>query len=544
MRLKWSIILSGVAMVCALCWPAEARTVEKQMRTILLTSPRPRQGPNKFKMMQRLQEENGLSDRQIGDILEDFIRNGIQEDEDRVGLLAENAISMIVRYPTGDTKDLLESLIIDKDPAMSGAIRSYMRMNDHKVSGVIKKVLNQSDKYNYLERFKVYDVLESAYDEAREKNDRDKQRRIIETVSGIIENETDISNFTYMDEFLVAWKAGYETSDMRRKLLWRHSRKDDHKLTSAKLEEYIDRELEEMKHAKLEKTPPAGTGKDDQKPTTVENDKKIDIEPEDMTPEKLKRISVGDVELELAYVKAGRFKMGSERKYEPVHTLSPLGKRKPYADERPVHTVRITKPFWMGRYEVTRAQYEELMDETPSKFDGDSNPVRKVTWNNAMDFCKKLTEREHKAGRLPAGCEYRLPTEAEWEYAARGGHKNSRDYQYAGSDDIDNVAWYYKNSEGKTHAAGRLDPNELGLYDMSGNVKEWCIDWYDDEYYERAKVVQDPVNNAKTKYRVTRGGSCASYAKGCHVADRHHSKPTSDGVYLGFRIVLAPSLDE
>ena len=234
--------------------------------------------------------------------------------------------------------------------------------------------------------------------------------------------------------------------------------------------------------------------------------------------------TVPELEMEFVYVPAGSFRMGSDDG-DP--------------DEKPVHAVRISHGFWLGKYEVTQEEYEKLMGKNPSRFKGVRNPVECVSWNDAVAFCKKLTERERAAGRLPAGYVYRLPTEAEWEYAARGGPK-SKGCKYSGSDDLDAVGWYDGNSGRKTHPVGQKQPNELGLYDMSGNVWEWCLDWYDSGYYRKSPGT-DPVNTAGASSRVSRGGSWYNSAGYCRAAIRDRVRPDSADSLLGFRVCLAPS---
>ncbi|MDR0414511.1 MAG: formylglycine-generating enzyme family protein [Prevotellaceae bacterium] len=172
------------------------------------------------------------------------------------------------------------------------------------------------------------------------------------------------------------------------------------------------------------------------------------------------------------------------------------------------------KGFYIGKYEVTQAQYQAIMGANPSYFKGDNRPVEMVSWNDAQKFIKKLNTRTGKS--------YRLPTEAEWEYAAREGTKKSS-YRYSGSDDIDEVAWYgdYNNSSG-THPVGQKIPNALGIYDMSGNVWEWCQDCYDNSCSDR----------------VYRGGSWYTYAVYCRVAYRLSYAPGGSYGYLGFRLAL------
>ncbi len=233
--------------------------------------------------------------------------------------------------------------------------------------------------------------------------------------------------------------------------------------------------------------------------------------------------TVPELGLELVYVAPGSFQMGSEGGL---------------SDENPVHAVSISRGFWLGKYEVTQAEYEAVVGTNPSNFKGARNPVEQVSWNEATAFCTKLTTRERASGRLPSGYEYRLPTEAEWEYAARGGAA-SKGYTYAGSDNVDEVAWYGSKSGNATHPVGKLKPNELGLYDMSGNVWEWCLDWYDSGYYGRSPNV-DPANTQAATYRVFRGGSWFFVARYVRSAYRAGFGPGCAIISLGFRACLAP----
>jgi hypothetical protein len=175
--------------------------------------------------------------------------------------------------------------------------------------------------------------------------------------------------------------------------------------------------------------------------------------------------------------------------------------------------ILAVKGFYIGKYEVTQAQYQAIMGSNPSNFKGSNHPVEMVSWNDAQEFITKLNAR--------TGRNYRLPTEAEWEYAAREGTKRSS-YKYSGSDGIGAVAWYADNSGGQTHPVGQKIPNALGIYDMSGNVWEWCQDCYD----------------SSCSLRVFRGGSWGSSAQRCRVAYRSSNSPGDRGNGLGFRVVL------
>ncbi len=209
------------------------------------------------------------------------------------------------------------------------------------------------------------------------------------------------------------------------------------------------------------------------------------------------------------------------------------------SNELPTHQVTLSS-FIIGKYEVTQAEYQAVMGTNPSQFSGSDKPVEQVTWNNAVEYCNARSIQE---GLIPCyntstwACDfsangYRLLTEAEWEYAARGA-TNNPDYLYAGSNDIASVAWYSGNSGNITHAVGSKAPNSLGIYDMSGNVWEWCNDWYG-SYSSSAQ--SDPVGPATGSYRVIRGGSWYISAPSCRVAYRYLYSPTFSYYFIGFRL--------
>jgi formylglycine-generating enzyme required for sulfatase activity len=168
------------------------------------------------------------------------------------------------------------------------------------------------------------------------------------------------------------------------------------------------------------------------------------------------------------------------------------------------------------------------MGSNPSWFKGDNLPVEDVSWDYVQEFIKKLNAKTGKT--------YRLPTEAEWEYAARGGNK-SKGYKYSGSDKIEDVAWYAGNPGYKTHPVGTKKPNELGIYDMSGNVSEWCQDWLGSYSIFPQKNPQGPSSGT---YRVIRGGSWCDYEYYCRSANREQDRPVEWSYNLGFRLVLCP----
>ena len=213
----------------------------------------------------------------------------------------------------------------------------------------------------------------------------------------------------------------------------------------------------------------------------------------------------GGVKLDLVLIRPGKFLMGSENGV---------------SDEKPVHEVTISRSFYLGKYEVTQAQWEAVMGSNPSHFKGATLPVECVSWED----CQKFIEKINSTG---VGT-FRLPTEAEWEYACRAGTTGD----YAGN--LDEMAWYTSNGDSKTHPVGTKKANPWGLYDMHGNVWEWCQDWYDSYRQDRQT---DPKGAAGGSGRVLRGGSWSNNARGCRSASRDWHSPSSRGYDLGFRLV-------
>jgi len=198
----------------------------------------------------------------------------------------------------------------------------------------------------------------------------------------------------------------------------------------------------------------------------------------------------------------------------------------------PAHQVTLTSGYYIGKYEITQAQWKAVMGSNPSHFRGDNLPVEYVHWDDVQKFLAKLNEL--------TGKKYRLPTEAEWEFACRGG-KHSAHYKYSGSNNIYDVAWcgaYSGGNSGETtHPVGTRQPNELGIYDMSGNVWEWCQDWYG-AYTEEPQT--DPQGPATGINRVARGGGWYTVAEYCHVSNRFIGDPDFRDNSLGFRVALSP----
>ena len=222
------------------------------------------------------------------------------------------------------------------------------------------------------------------------------------------------------------------------------------------------------------------------------------------------------ISIEMVKVEAGTFMMGATPEME-----------NPFDNEKPTHQVTLTNDYYIGKYEVTQALWQAVMGKKPSRFKGDNLPVVSVSWNDCQKFISKLNRK--------TGKKFRLPTEAEWEYAARGG-KKSRCYQYSGSNNISDVAWYYNNSCSKTYIAGSKQANELGIYDMSGNVKEWCQDWFG-SYSSSSQV--NPTGANSGSYCVGRGGSWNCVAGSCNPSTRFSFAPDDRYDDLGLRLVLS-----
>ncbi len=261
---------------------------------------------------------------------------------------------------------------------------------------------------------------------------------------------------------------------------------------------------------------------------------------------------------EMVLIPAGKFQMGSE---------------KGYGDNKP-HQVTITKSFYMGKYEVTQAEYEKYCSYTGSDFpsssygDGDNYPAYYVCWYDALVYCNKRSVAEgltpcysisgntdpSKWGTVPTltdstwnavVCDwnangYRLPTEAEWEYAARAGDNTVDSLTYSGTSDenkLGEYAWHYDISSSKTHEVGTKKANAFGLYDMSGNVMEWCWNWHTSRYDAETEGGSDPTGTSAGSRRVYRGGGWSDYSNYCAVSYRFNNSPGSRGYYIGFRVV-------
>ena len=249
-----------------------------------------------------------------------------------------------------------------------------------------------------------------------------------------------------------------------------------------------------------------------EKPQTVKDTPEHEVKDADW------QFEIGGSKLEMVLVEGGSFDMGADGRAEFTHE-----------DEKPVHRVQLDS-YYIGRYEVTNALWKAVMGAEAgikTKSEEDRLPVQRRTRTEIKAFCDKLGELTGKS--------FRLPTEAEWEYAARGGNK-SKGYKYSGSNKVDDVAWYEDNSSKNTHAVKTKQPNELGIYDMSGNVWEWCNDWYG-SYNSNAQT--NPTGPASGSYRVDRGGSWFDYAMDGRVSYRSaYSAPDEGFSNSGLRLAL------
>ena len=234
------------------------------------------------------------------------------------------------------------------------------------------------------------------------------------------------------------------------------------------------------------------------------------------TAQSNRTFTVNGVSFTMVRVQGGTFQMGSND-------------GDAFNDEKPIHSVTLSS-YYIGQTEVTQALWTAVMGSNPSCFKGENLPVERVSWDDCQSFITKLNQL--------TGEHFRLPTEAEWEFAAKGG-RQGRGFEYSGNSNIDNVAWYHYNSGSLTHPVATKQPNELGIYDMSGNVKEWCQDW--DGMYSSSSQT-NPTGPASGSYRVIRGGGWGNFAKYCRSAYRSDGHaPDYRDCYLGLRLVLSES---
>lgn len=237
--------------------------------------------------------------------------------------------------------------------------------------------------------------------------------------------------------------------------------------------------------------------------------------------------AVGLAPPDLVWISPGTFTMGS-----PSNELDRA------ANEGPQTVVTLTRGLFLGKHLITQGEYLAVVGNNPSSFPGQTNrPVETVSWLDASNYCAKRTQRDLAAGRIPSGSFYRLPTEAEWEYACRAG--TTTRFYYGDDPQYTNLtsnAWYASNSGNTTHPVGQKLPNPAGLFDMAGNVWEWCQDWYAPTY--PGGQVIDPLGPSTGSSRVLRGGSWFSFAWDCRSAARNFTDPALGFSVIGFRVVL------
>jgi formylglycine-generating enzyme required for sulfatase activity len=228
-------------------------------------------------------------------------------------------------------------------------------------------------------------------------------------------------------------------------------------------------------------------------------------------PKKAVTLDLGNgAKMELVLIRPGSFMMGGEQ-------------------HGPIHKVNITKPFYIGKYEVTQKQWETVMGNNPSNFKGPQNPVENVSWEDCQAFLKKIEEKF-----ASTGAKFSLPTEAQWEYACRAG--STTKYSFGDAEaSLGDYAWYAGNAGSKTHPVGEKKPNAWGLYDMHGNVWEWCADWYEQGYYSQS-LPDDPTGPSSGSDRVCRGGGWGTRASYCPSAIRFRSPPALRLDLFGFRV--------
>ena len=253
-------------------------------------------------------------------------------------------------------------------------------------------------------------------------------------------------------------------------------------------------------------------------------------------------LTFNEIDLEMIQCPKGRFMMGSPN--------DELGRN----NDEEAHIVTLTKPFYIGKYEITQSQYEKIIGKNPSKFEGNNKPVDSITYDEAIEFCYRLNAKYLHS--LPKGYRFDLPTEAQWEYACRAGNgsalNSGKEIMTVDGNcpNLDETAWYGMNSGYTTHEVGKKKPNAWGIYDMHGNVSEWCRDWFDpylyntdpfDDVSSRKRLLSQAIQRKEINLsRVYRGGCWSDIARNCRSARRFSNSPSYMYNFLGFRVALVP----
>ncbi len=241
---------------------------------------------------------------------------------------------------------------------------------------------------------------------------------------------------------------------------------------------------------------------------------------------------IKEINLEMVKCPAGSFMMGSSKEVKKdSNHLFAFGF---YYSEKP-HLISVSKPFYIGKYELTQYQYESIIGNNPSEFRNINNPVERVNWNEAKEYCTKLNQKY--SNLIPNGYRFDLPTEAQWEYACRAG--TNTNFNNGTDNKIDEVAWYWGNSQGGLYFSrpvGQKKPNAWGIYDMHGNIAEWCNDWYS-EYSDNGLI---PLGETYIHYRVLRGGNSQNNLINCSSTSRDYYSPDNCSPQIGFCVALVP----
>ncbi len=367
------------------------------------------------------------------------------------------------------------------------------------------------------------------------KDGRKGDRQIVEDLSDMIGQRKE-PYYNYIENCFMIFSERGESIPHKSEGLYLYKEKQfNEKLIQSKEDRLAEEELQELQKKESAKKSEEAS-KSIQKKVESKTVEKIQIEENkpEASETKLEKTFTNSIGMEFILIPAGEFLMGAVPQDQDANE-----------DEKPQHKVRITKPFYLGKYPVTQEEWQKVMGNNPSRFKelteglifkkvvqvNLKNPVETVSWNDCQEFIKVLNLKEKM--------KYRLPTEAEWEYAARGGGLVDSQTIYTFGDDRDKIgdyAWYGANSS-ETRPVGQKKPNSIGLYEMMGNVWEWCEDWFSEDYYGKSEII-DPKGPNNGEKKVVRGGSWYSNARACRVSYRNGSAPDFEYYSIGFRLLL------